>query len=520
MRALVLLAIAGCSQSQQMTHHADSVDGGMSVDAPPVTAGPDLALAHGRADAALEAMLLRFWTPGSAYLSADAPQAGTLTGYWTFAQALDAVLDGSERTRRAHFAGWIEGLYLAQDARGWSRDFYDDENWMALALIRAYDQTSDAKYLARAKTLYADIEAAWDTTCCGAHPGGIWWDRPHTQKATASNAGPVITGVLLAARTGDTSYLDFAKRTYDFWLANMVDPTTHAVTDHIKPDGTLVKYRFTYNEGLVIGAATALYHATNDPKYLGDAHDVAGYMLSAETKMTPDGRVLFDGDNSHCNGDCQQFKGIGYRYLAELFAADPSHTEYMDVLDASARAAWDFARGGGDLFAPDWAGPAMAPASPTSIDAQSSAAMALSIYASMLGADPAAASTSYEAEDGVVHAIGLEASHTGFTGWGYLAGWKGDGQWVDFHVEVATAGTYHLGLRYAAGAGDASRLVYANGANVVANFALPSTGSWNTWQTATTDVTLPAGKSTISIIYNSSQGSTNYVNLDAITVAR
>jgi predicted alpha-1,6-mannanase (GH76 family) len=507
-RLLVLVAACSGSHVQETANDAPQVADAVSSTDGQIS--PDVAIWHDRADAALEALLERTWLPQQAYLAADIPHSSTLTGYWTFAQALDVVLDGAERTKGVHFAGWIEALYLAQNARGWTRDFYDDENWMALALIRAYDLEGDSKYLGRAKSLYADIEAAWDPA------GGIWWDRPHTQKATASNAGPVITGVRLAARTGDTRYLDFAKRAYDYWLAHMVDPTTHAVIDHITSSGQLVRYRFTYNEGLVIGAAVELYGATQDPRYLADANAVAGYMLSAETRMTTDGKVLFDGDNTHCNGDCQQFKGIGYRYLTALAAADPSRPEYRDVLAASAQAAWNLARTGGNVFAPDWAGPAV---TTTSIDAQSSAAMALSLYASSLG-PYTGTSTRYEAEDGTVHAIGLEASHAGFGGWSYLAGWNGDGQWVDFHVTVATAGTYHLALRYAAAAGNASRLVYINGANAVANLALPSTGSWDAWQTVTTDVTLPAGASTISIIYNSSLGSTNYANLDWITVAR
>lgn len=54
-----------------------------------------------RADAALEAMLVRYWN------------GTTLDGtqYWTYAQAWDAVLDGIERTGRYH--GWIETMYLA-----------------------------------------------------------------------------------------------------------------------------------------------------------------------------------------------------------------------------------------------------------------------------------------------------------------------------------------------------------------------------------------------------------------------
>ena len=510
--------LAACS------HPPGPVAAGPDAPAPPAVdaaattdAGTDPAIAlwHGRADVALEKLLIAYWTQGSSYLAAASPSDGTLTGYWTFAQALDAVLDGVERSGGARFAGWVATLYAAQDARGWSRDYYDDENWMTLALIRAYDLEGDAAYLAEARTLYADIRAAWDTTCCGATPGGIWWDRSHTQKATASNAGPVIAGVRLAKRTGDPSYLAFATQVYAYWHQTMVDPTTHAVIDHIDPTGKLTRYKFTYNEGLMIGAAVELYGATGDASYLADAHAIASYLLASETESTADGTVLSDGSNASCSGDCQQFKGIALRYVAELYAADPSHAELAQLVASSAHAIWDDARGGDGLFATDWAGPS---ATAATIDADSSATMALARYAELLGADPLPPDPGYQAEDGVVHAIGLEATHQGFAGWAYLAGWNADGQWVDFHVNVAAAGTYTLTLRYSAGAGDASRLVYIDGANAVPDLALPATASWDVWASQTARVELPAGASTISIIYNSSLGSTNYVNLDAISL--
>ena len=464
-------------------------DVGVGGDASPT--GDDAATWNAHADRALEAMLLHYWRPS------------TFTGsaYWTYAQAWDAVLDGVERTKNDRFDGWVEALYLAQNAQGWSRDYYDDENWMTLALIRAYDLHGDAKYLAQAKALYADIEAAWDTSCCGAHPGGIWWDRPHTQKATAANAGPVIAGVRLADRTGDASYRTFADKVYAYWIANMVDPTTYQVFDHETPDGKIVKYKFTYNEGLMIGAAVALGK-------LDDARHIASFMLAHETQSD----VLYDGTDTGCTGDCQQFKGIGFRYLLALDQASPDPA-YETVLAASAHAIWNDAQGSGVLFAPDWAGPAVAT---PSIDADSSAAMALiALRRVALGAAAPVTTTHYEAEDGVVHALGLEASHAGYGGWAYLAGWNADGQWVDFKVHLMAA-TTHLALRYAAGAGDASRLIFVDGNNAIANVKLASTGSWDTWATQTVPLSLAAGDHTISVIYNSSLGSTSYVNLDWI----
>jgi hypothetical protein len=326
----------------------------------------------------------------------------------------------------------------------------------------------------------------------------------------------VITGVRLAARTGDMQYLDFAKKVYAYWRANMVDPSSFEVYDHIDPTGTITKYKFTYNEGLMIGAAVALYGATKDPAFLVDAEHVAARMLAAETVSTTFGKVLFDGTNGGCGGDCQQFKGIGYRYLMSLYDIDKAHIEYGAALRASAEAIWALARDPANLFATDWAGPATASAS---IDAESSAAMALESFAASVGPYPATKAGRFEAEDGVVRAIGLEASHAGYSGWAYLAGWNGGGQAVDIVVHTATAGAHAVTLRYAAGAGDAARAISVDGALAVAKQTFASTGSWDTWASATVMLTLPAGKSTIAVAFDVAHGSANYVNLDYLDVA-
>ncbi len=403
-----------------------------------------------------------------------------------------------------------------QETIGWSRDYYDDENWATLALLRAYDLTGNAAYLAQAETLYADIMAAWDTTCCGNTPGGIWWDRAHTQKATAANAGPVISGARLYTRTKNAGYLAFAQQVFAFWSATMVDPTSYQVTDHITAAGQKVAWKLTYNEGLMIGAAVALAQASGDASSLALAEHIASFVQGSETETSPLGAILTDGSDTACTGDCMQFKGIAARYLATLYQADPGHPEYLALLTRSADAAWTVARDPTThLFGADWGAPFVAPGQ---LDATSSAAMTLAAVAILQGSAPPDAVGVYEAEESVLHSVGLEAQHGAFDGWGYVAGWNADGQWVDFLVTTPAAASYDLTFRYAAGAGDASRLLYVNGANAVANQALASTGSWDVYATVTVTVALPAGASTVSLIYNSSLGSSNYVNLDRLTV--
>lgn len=389
---------------------------------------------------------------------------------------------------------------------------------MTLALIRAYDLTTNAIYLNQAQTLFADIEGGWDNTCCGPALGGVWWDKAHTQKATAANAGAALAGARLYQRTSNVTFLNFAQQVYSYWFTNMVNPTTFQVCDHFQTDGTKVWWRFTYNEGLMIGASVELNRATGSANYLTNANNIAKFMANNEIVSTPYGNLLYDGDNTGCGGDCHEFKGPAYRYLMKLYATDTSKTQYYNVLKASADAIWNLGRSTpSTVFAVNWAGP-----SQSSVDElqDSAACMALNQFAQQYGAYPGSGIPAgrYEAEEGTLHHIGLEANGTGFTGWGYIAGWNGDGQWIDFKPYFATAGRRTLTFRYAAGAGDASRLIYINGTYTFPNQSFPGTGSWGSYNTVSVFGDFPAGPNTISVIYNSSLGSANFLNLDNMTV--
>jgi predicted alpha-1,6-mannanase (GH76 family) len=473
---------------------------------------------HARADAALQSFLLKFWNGGSQYLRNRYPSDGSLTSYWVYANAWEAVMDGVERTSGLRYSGMIETFYLGQNERSWYSDYYDDECWMTVALLRAYDLAGDPKYLSQAQVLFADIMAGWDTNCCGSPKGGVWWDKAHTQKATAANAGAALAGAGLYRRTGNGLYLTFAQQVYAFWYANMVNPATGQVCDHINPDGTKVWWRFTYNEGLMIGASIELGEATGNAGYFVNAHKIAGYMVANEVTPTAYGPALYDGSNTGCGGDCHQFKGPAYRYLARLYAHDTTRGQYYNVLRGSADAIWNLAREtNSTIFSVNWAGPAQ-----TNIDQSqhNAACTALSRFAQHLGGYGGTGSPAkqYEAEDSVLHRLGVEATYGAYTGWGYVAGWNSHGQSVDFKVYCATPGSHNLAFRYAGGAGVAYRAILVNGANLISKQAFGSTGNWSTYATLTVPCSLPAGWSTISVVFDSAKASSNWLNLDHLTV--
>jgi predicted alpha-1,6-mannanase (GH76 family) len=458
---------------------------------------------HTRADEALSTLLLNFW---------PALRANTTTFDWMYAHYWDAVLDAAQRRGPNAFSGTARMFYELQNQRKWLDGFYDDENWITLALLHAYEVTGEAPYLDRAKVVFADIMSAWDTTCCGAHPGGIWWQKPTTNKVTAINAGAVVSASRLYEATHDASYLAFATQVYGYWSMYMVDHTSGHVYDGIDNAGNInTAWSFTYNEGLFIGAIVELAKAAGDKSNMPLAHTVAGYMMSHEMETTALGTILSDGK---CGGDGEMFKGIGMRYLHELYAADTSHTEYRDFLQRSADAAWTLARdpSSGDISC-DWAGPF--DATTGVVGSLGSAAVGLAAAAEALGPGGARPALQYEAEEGDLHGVGFEATYVGFSGWGYVAGWNGDGQSVDFLVVVPSAGSYQLTFRYATG-DDAARTLSTNGQVVDASLAFPNTGGYTHYMTVAPVVSLAQGENTITVAFATAQGSRGYLNLDRL----
>lgn len=481
-----------------------------------LAAAAEGATFHDYSDQALQSFLLKFWKGGDQYFHHTYPDNGSLTGYWTYANGWEAVMDNVERTSKREYYNWIETLYIGQNERGWGANYYDDLCWMTVALIRAYDLTGDTKYLDRAKSIFVDVQAAWDVSCCGSPSGGVWWDRAHTQKATASNAGAALVAARLFRRTGTQSYLDFARQVYNFWYQNMVNLSTGQVADHVTPAGEKVWWKFTYNEGLMIAAAMELNEATGEAPFLAQAYLFGSFVTSNEILSTAYGAVLHDGSSASCTGDCAQFKGPAVRALARLYAKDRTRSGYGSIVQASANGVWNLARKVSDTtFATSWGGP---PEDLTEMTEQNSAVTALSRDAQLFQAYTPMTNLVFEAEEGVIHHIPLENIYVGFSGWGYLAAWNHDGQSVDFPLEFATAGTRTLRFRFAAGAGDATRTIRVNGVAAVSNLKFTGTGAWSSYGTMAQPLFLNAGKSVVSISFESGFGNQNWLNLDSMSI--
>jgi hypothetical protein len=95
---------------------------------------------------------------------------------------------------------------------------------------------------------------------------------------------------------------------------------------------------------------------------------------------------------------------------------------------------------------------------------------------------------------------GIQTENTGDpTGGGKNVGWQENNDWMDYSVNVATAGTYTINFRAATpNTGVQFQLRNASGTSL-ATVTVPNTGGWQTYQTFSAQVTLPAGQQTLRI---------------------
>ena len=103
------------------------------------------------------------------------------------------------------------------------------------------------------------------------------------------------------------------------------------------------------------------------------------------------------------------------------------------------------------------------------------------------------------------------------TGGSYNVGWTADGEWLEYTVDVAEAGTYDLHVRNASNAGGGTISVDVGGTDVTGAVSLSGTGGWQTWQTSTIqDVSLDAGEQVVRVNVDTGGYNLNWIEFEAV----
>jgi len=112
---------------------------------------------------------------------------------------------------------------------------------------------------------------------------------------------------------------------------------------------------------------------------------------------------------------------------------------------------------------------------------------------------------------------GVDLEACSDTGCGYDLGWTASGQWFNYTVNVATAGTYAVSLRLASVSGvtDALHIANSAGTSLSGPINAPATGGWQSWTTVTATVTLPAGVQTLRVDQDNAGWNMHYLTFAA-----
>lgn len=239
---------------------------------------------------------------------------------WPYSQKMAAALD------RAHLTGdYTEFDKLAREledyrhpqggyspARRPEDRYYDDNAWLGLDFIQAYNQRPDQPHhLEKAEEIFRFLEE-------GIQPGAgiVWLENDPSPSYNTCALGPTIE---LAARlyeaTGEQRYLETAQRLDRFMDLHLRRPdglyADSIDTGLTRRDEAL----FSYNQGSPVGAKLVLHRVTGEQKYRDDA------------LQTARSAVRHYGESDRLWKEAPVFNAVMFRNLMEL--DDPAVTELL-----------------------------------------------------------------------------------------------------------------------------------------------------------------------------------------------
>jgi len=335
-----------------------------------------------RADQAQHSLDAIYGAPWPQFLSNWSPSypgSDDVFNYWWLAHVIDVRLDAYERTGDGR---WLDQARLARrnlverNGGGLVNEYFDDMAWFGLALERLSRLAADPAARDDAIQLWQYCrERGWNDTC---GPSMAWRTEQPDYKNTPANGPFAILGARLFQATNDAVFLRYSQDAFE-WITRTLTGPDGFVEDGINRlgDGAIDRqWRFTYNQGLYIGAGTALAAATGQTSYLDRVGPTVRTALSA---LTADEVFASEGSG----GDEGLFKGIFYRYALSYLRQRPDN-QLAAFIGTSAECLWLRGHDAQGRFHPgnDWR---QAPVGAVPYSTHLSAIMAVEAMAALAG---------------------------------------------------------------------------------------------------------------------------------------
>ncbi|WP_193212689.1 glycoside hydrolase family 76 protein [Luteolibacter marinus] len=182
--------------------------------------------------------------------------------------------------------------YEPARTQGGHDKYYDDNAWMVLTFLEAYEVTGESRYLKRAEETLEFVVSGWDDKA----GGGIWWHEQHKGdcKNTCVNAPAALGCFRLARHLKEPA----AKRWNDMgekiavWTVKTLQAPNGLFSDAIKVgNGEVNRAQLTYNAGLMLRVFLSLHARTGERFYLDEAirmGKAADGLLDSKTRVYRD----------------------------------------------------------------------------------------------------------------------------------------------------------------------------------------------------------------------------------------
>lgn len=223
---------------------------------------------------------------------------------------------------------------------------FDDQIWVAIEMVNAYNLYGEEKYLYIARELTEYIYEVGNDP----YLGGIYWGQAYTTRHSCSNAPFIKLAVLMYQATHEEKFLDWAKNIYNFCYTTLRDKNDNLYFDLVGTvyddpskdiwhggvsvaNGSYDEKKYSYNSGAMISGGAYLYAVTGEKHYLDEAkltaESCANYFGNTNVK---EGFRVYPGSDGGTT--FSWFNLIMFKGFYDLFMVDKSTAHYLEEVKA------------------------------------------------------------------------------------------------------------------------------------------------------------------------------------------
>ncbi len=285
----------------------------------------------------------------------------TYSYLWPFTQAFggvaasDRVLPGVA-TDLSNMAAGLSQYYNAASvppgydsyvmSQGGGTQFFDDNGWTALDLMRSYADTGNQQYLQLAENLFPFLASGWSKT--KVPTGGEYFNTNRIGRTQTATGSDMDAALRLYLATKNRLYLTFGQNAYT-WDRTYMKGVNGLYNDGMSSTGVVGGTPFTYDTGVVLQADVLLYRITNDATYLARARQLAVEGMTLYTDPLS-GIMVNNAGQSNA-----PFNEIFLRGLLMLYKATGSQP-YLQYIEHQANVAYRYDRMANGIYGMNWSG--------------------------------------------------------------------------------------------------------------------------------------------------------------------